>query len=137
MNKCHFMGRLTDDPTMSYTKSETPVLVANYSLAVDRRIKKKDEPSVDFVDFVAYGKTAEFVERYLKKGTKIIVTARYQKRSYDREGKKVYVHEFIVEEQEFAESKRAAEGNKNAESEPAGDDFMQIPAGEQEQLPFN
>lgn len=137
MNKSIFAGRLTRDPEIHYTQREKPVMVVNYSLAVDRRFKREGEPSADFPNFVAYGTAAEFAEKYLKKGTKIIVTARYQTRSYDREGKKVYVNEFIVEEQEFAESKRAAEGNKNAESEPAGDDFMQMPDGEQEQLPFN
>ena len=98
--------------------------------AVDRRYKREGEPSADFINFVAYGTAAEFAEKYFKKGTKLLVTARCQTRTYtNNEGKKVYVTEFIVEEQEFTESKRAA-GN-----EPAGDDFMQMPEGEE--LPFN
>lgn len=138
MNKCHFVGRLTKDPEIRYTQGENPVPVVHYTLAVDRRFKREGEPSADFPNFVAYGTAAEFAEKHFKKGTKIIVTARYQTRSYEKEGRRVYVNEFIVEEQEFAESKRAAEGNRNAaESEPANDDFMQIPDGEQEQLPFN
>jgi single-strand DNA-binding protein len=130
MNKCIFMGRLTRDPEIRYTQSEKPVAVVNYTLAVDRRYKREGEPSADFINFVAYGTAAEFAEKYFKKGTKLLVTARCQTRMYtNNEGKKVYVTEFITEEQEFAESKRAA-GN-----EPAGDDFMQMPDGEE--LPFN
>ena len=101
------------------------------NIAIDRRIKRQGEPSADFLDFVAYGKAAEFTEKYLKKGIKVVVTARCQRRSYEKDGKKIYVIEFIIEDQEFAESKRAAEG------EPAGNDFMQIPDGEQDELPFN
>lgn len=131
MNKCHFMGRLVRDPEIRYTQSDQPVPVAHYTLAVDRRIKRQGEPSADFLDFVSYGKAAEFTEKYLKKGIKVVVTARCQRRSYEKDGKKIYVIEFIVEDLEFAESKRAAEG------EPANNDFMQIPDGEQGELPFN
>lgn len=104
---------------------------STYTLAIDRRIKRQGEPSADFLDFVAYGKAAEFTEKYLKKGIKVVVTARCQRRSYEKDGKKIYVIEFIIEDQEFAESKRAAEG------EPESNDFMQIPDGEQDELPFN
>jgi len=133
MNKCHFMGRLVRDPEIRYTMGDQPVLAANYTLAVDRRFKREGEPSADFLDFVAYGKAAEFTEKYLKKGIKVVVTARCQRRSYEKDGRKIYVIEFIIEDQEFAESKRASEG------EPASgnNDFMQIPDGEQEELPFN
>lgn len=119
------------DPEIRYTQSDQPVPVAHYTLAVDRRIKRQGEPSADFLDFVAYGKAAEFTEKYLKKGIKVVVTARCQRRSYEKDGRKIYVIEFVVEDQEFAESKRAAEG------EPANNDFMQIPDGEQGELPFN
>lgn len=131
MNKCHFMGRLTRDPEIRYTQSDQPVPVVHYTLAVERRVKRQGEPPADFLDFVAYGKAAEFTEKYLKKGIKVVVTARCQRRSYEKDGKKIYVIEFIIEDQEFAESKRAAEG------EPASNDFMQIPDGEQGELPFN
>lgn len=133
MNKCHFMGRLVRDPEIRYTQSDQPVAVAHYTLAVDRRIKREGEPSADFLDFVAYGKAAEFTEKYLKKGIKVVVTARCQRRSYEKDGRKIYVIEFIVEDQEFAESKRASEGEPAAGS----NDFMQIPDGEQGELPFN
>lgn len=131
MNKCHFMGRLVRDPEIRYTQSDQPVPVAHYTLAIDRRIKRQGEPSADFLDFVSYGKAAEFTEKYLKKGIKVVVTACCQRRSYEKDGRKIYVIEFVVEDQEFAESKRAAEG------EPANNDFMQIPDGEQGELPFN
>ena len=130
MNKCHFMGRLVRDPEIRYTQSDQPVQVAHYTLAIDRRIKRQGEPSADFLDFVAYGKVAELTEKYLKKGIKVVVTARCGRHSYEKDGKKIYVIEFIIEDQEFAESKRAAEG------EPVGNDFMQIPDGEQGELPF-
>lgn len=130
MNKCIFMGRLTKDPEIRYTQGEKPVPVVNYTLAVDRRFKREGEPSADFINFVAYSAAAEFAEKYFKKGTKLVVTAHCQTRSYtNNEGKKAYVTEFIVEEQEFAESKRAA-GN-----EPAGDEFMQVQ--DDADLPFN
>lgn len=132
MNKCIFMGRLTRDPEIRYTQSEKPVAVVNYTLAVDRRYKREGEPSADFINFVAYGTAAEFAEKYFKKGTKLLVTARCQTRTYtNNEGKKVYVTEFIVEDQEFAESKRAAGGEPETEK----DGFMQMPKGEE--LPFN
>lgn len=89
MNKCIFMGRLTRDPEIRYTQSEKPVAVVNYTLAVDRRYKREGEPSADFINFVAYGTAAEFAEKYFKKGTKLLVTARCQTRTYtNNEGKK-------------------------------------------------
>lgn len=91
MNKCHFMGRLVRDPEIRYTQSDQPVPVAHYTLAIDRRIKRQGEPPADFLDFVAYGKAAEFTEKYLKKGIKVVVMARCQRRSYEKDGKKIYV----------------------------------------------
>ena len=131
MNKCIFIGRLTKDPEIRYTHGENPMAVANYTLAIDRRFKREGDPSADFPNFVAYGTAAEFAEKYFKKGTKIAVTARFQTRSYKNDGKTVYVKEFIVEEQEFAESKRAAESGQAA----GDDDFTQMP--EDEELPFD
>lgn len=133
MNKCHFAGRLTRDPEIRYTNSETPVAVVNYTMAVDRKYSRADEPKADFLNFVGYGSPAEFAEKYLRKGMKMIVTARCQTRSYtNKEGKRVNVTEFIIEDQEFAESKRAAQ------PEPTdGEGFMQIPDGAEDGLPFN
>jgi len=136
MNKCHFAGRLTRDPEIRYTQGAQPVAVVNYTLAVDRKFKRADEPKADFLNFVGYGTVADFAEKYLKKGTKLIITARCQTRSYtNRDGHKVYVTEFIIEDQEFAESKRAA-----GEPEPLPTDqdgFLNIPDGIDDELPFN
>lgn len=131
MNICHFMGRLVRDPEIRYTQSETPIITARYTLAVDREFKRKGEPTADFLTFIAFGKVGEFVEKYLKKGVKIVVTARCQVRSYEKDGKKVYVTEFIAEKHEFAESKRASEG------EPESNDFMQILDGVEKELPLH
>lgn len=130
MNKCIFMGRLTKDPEIRYTQGTKPVAVVNYTLAVDRKFKREGEPSADFINFVAYSTAAEFAEKYFKKGTKLVVTAHCQTRSYtNNEDKKVYVTEFIVEDQEFAESKKATE------NKPVADEFMQVP--DDADLPFN
>lgn len=131
MNICHFMGRLVRDPEIRYTQSETPIITARYTLAVDREFKRKGETTADFLTFIAFGKVGEFVEKYLKKGVKIVVTARCQVRSYEKDGKKVYVTEFIAEKHEFAESKRASEG------EPESNDFMQILDGVEKELPLH
>lgn len=140
MNKCHFMGRLTEDPVIRYSKGEKPVMVVNYTLAIDRKYKRPDEPKTDFLDFVGYGSDAEFAEKYLKKGKRIIVTARCQKRSYtNKEGRKITVVEFIIEDQEFAESKRAEEEREKPEEiRENKDGYMYIPedAGD-DGLPFN
>lgn len=136
MNKCIFLGRLTRDPEIRYTTGTQPIAVANYTLAVDKRFKREGEPAADFLNFVAYAKTAEFAERFLKKGTKIVVTARVQTRNYtNKDGQKVYVTEFVVEEQEFAESKGS--GNHEPEQTPEDDGFMHVPDGLDEELPFN
>lgn len=137
MNKCHFMGRLTRDPEIRYTNGEPPVPVVNYTLAVDRKYKRTDEPNADFFDFVGYAGFAEFAEKYYKKGIKVVVTARCQKRSYtNKEGRKITVTEFIIEDQEFAESKRAA-GEQPEPTPTDGEGFMQIPDGCEDGLPFN
>ncbi|HAB60034.1 MAG TPA: single-stranded DNA-binding protein [Lachnospiraceae bacterium] len=136
MNKCIFLGRLTRNPEIRYTTGAKPIPVANYTLAVDRRFKREGEPTADFLNFVAYAKAAEFADRFLKKGTKIVVTSRVQTRNYtNKDGQKVYVTEFVVEDQEFAESKGSVK--YEPEQTPEGDGFMQIPDGLDEELPFN
>lgn len=135
MNKCHFAGRLTRDPEIRYTNSEKPMAIANYTMAVDRKYKRMDEPQADFLTFVGYGSEAEFAEKYLKKGMKMIVTARCQIRSYtNKTGQKVYLTEFIIEDQEFAESKRS----QQQDAIPTDSEgFMQIPEEPEDGLPFN
>lgn len=140
MNKVILMGRLTRDPEVRYSQGDTPTAIARYTLAVDRRVRKDNEASADFIGCVAFGKSAEFAEKYLHKGTKLVITGRIQTGSYtNKDGQKVYTTDVVVEDQEFAESKAAASGNQEGNSHPAasGDGFMNIPEGMDEELPFN
>ena len=146
MNKVILMGRLTRDPEVRYSQGENASAVARYSLAVDRRFRRDGEPTADFINCVAFGRAAEFAERYLRQGTKIAVTGRIQTGSYtNRDGVKVYTTDVIVEEQEFAESKNASSSSSDSfQASPApspsaniGDGFMNIPDGIDEELPFS
>lgn len=140
MNKVILMGRLTRDPEVRYSQGDTPTAIARYTLAVDRRTRKDGEASADFISCVAFGKSAEFAEKYLHKGTKLVITGRIQTGSYtNKDGQKVYTTDVVVEDQEFAESKAAAAGNQEGNSQPAtsGDGFMNIQEGMDEELPFN
>jgi single-strand DNA-binding protein len=146
MNVVILMGRLTKDPEVRYTADGKPV--GKYTLAVERRYRK-DEQTADFLNCTVFNKGAEFAEKYLQKGTRVIVRGRIQTGSYkNKEGQKIYTTDIIVEEQEFAESKNAAGGNGgsfggNTASAPApaastaGEGFMNIPDGVDEELPFN
>ena len=139
MNKVILMGRLTRDPEVRYTQGDNAMAIARYSLAVDRRFKRDGEPDADFINCVAFGKVGEFAEKYLKKGTKIAVVGRIQTGSYtNKDGQKVYTTDVVVEEQEFAESKNSGSSDNN-QSAPANKntDFMNIPDGIDEELPFN
>ena len=110
MNKVILMGRLTRDPDVRYSAGENALAIARYTLAVDRRFKRDGEASADFISCVAFGRSAEFAEKYLRQGTKIAVSGRIQTGSYtNRDGQKVYTTEVVVEDQEFAESKSASE----------------------------
>ena len=147
MNKAILMGRLTRDPDVRYSQGENPMAIARYTLAVDRRFKRDGEQSADFINCLAFGRSAEFAEKYFKQGTKIAVSGRIQTGSYtNREGVKVYTTEVVIEEQEFAESKAAASQNNNRgasqlstpqPSTTASDGFMNIPDGLEDELPFN
>ena len=107
MNKIILMGRLTRDPEVRYSSGAVPVAVANYTLAVNRRFKREGDPDTDFINCVAFGKVGEFAEKYLKKGLLISIVGRLQVRSWDdKDGKKRYTTEVIVEEHYFAESKK-------------------------------
>ena len=139
MNKCTLIGRLTRDPEVRYTQGDNAMAIARYSLAVDRRFKRDGEPDADFINCVAFGKSGEFAEKYLKKGTKVAVVGRIQTGSYtNKDGQKVYTTDVVVEEQEFAESKNSGSSDNN-QSAPANKntDFMNIPDGIDEELPFN
>lgn len=140
MNKVILMGRLTRDPEVRYSGGDNATAVARYSLAVDRRFKRDNEPSADFINCVGFGKTAEFAEKYFRKGMRICVVGRIQTGSYtNRDGQKVYTTDVVVEEKEFAESKGASENNGADRPQPTTDNngFMNIPDGIDEELPFN
>ena len=152
MNKVILMGRLTRDPDVRYSAGENSTAVARYTLAVDRRFRRDgDSATADFIGCVAFGKSAEFAERDLHKGTKIVATGRIQTGSYvNKDGVKVYTTDVVVEDQEFAESKNSAASNDGgyngggynsapARPQPAAatDGFMNIPDGIDEELPFN
>ena len=148
MNKVILMGRLTRDPEVRYSQGDNSSAVARYTLAVDRRFRRDgDQQTADFINCVAFGRAAEFAERYLRQGTKIAVTGRIQTGSYtNRDGVKVYTTDVVIEEQEFAESKVAggASNNNGYQASPTpspsvdiGDGFMNIPDGIDEELPFS
>ena len=140
MNKVILMGRLTRDPEVRYSHTDSTMAIARFSLAVDRRFKKQgDEVTADFFNCTAFGKQAEFVEKYLKQGIKIVVTGRIQNDNYtNKDGQKVYSVQIMVEEMEFAESKVATTGQGEQEdNNMPGDGFMNIPDGIDNQLPFN
>ena len=143
MNKVILMGRLVRDPEIRYTQSAEPMAIARYTIAVDRKFKREGEQTADFISCIAFGKAAEFAEKYYKKGTKIAIVGRIQTGSYtNKDGVKVYTTDVVVEEQEFAESKGSSD-NSPAPSNTApsntapSDGFMNIPEGIEEELPFN
>lgn len=142
MNKVILMGRLTRDPDVRYTQGEEPMAIARFTLAVDRRGKRDGEASADFPSCVCFRRTAEFIEKYVHQGTKLVVAGRIQTGSYtNRDGQKVYTTDVVVEEAEFAESKAAADRNTQQTPPPSpdtgADGFMNIPDGIEEELPFD
>ena len=136
MNKIILLARLTRDPEVRYSQGENSMAIASFSVATNRKFKRDGEPDADFFNCTAFGKQAEFVEKYLKKGTKILLSGRVQNDNYtNKEGQKVYSIQIMVEEIEFAESK----GN-NTETQPVqqqSNDYVEIPESLQEELPFN
>lgn len=137
MNKVVLMGRLTKDPDVRYTQAQESLCIARYTLAVDRRGSKQGEQSADFINVVAFGKAGEFTEKYLHKGTKIVLSGRIQTGSYtNKDGVKVYTTEVVAEDQEFAESKKDGAQNTTQGSSSEGE-FINIPEGIEEDLPFS
>ena len=159
MNKVILMGRLTRDPEVRYSsQGDQNLAIARYTLAVDRRFRRSNdnEQSADFISCVAFGRSAEFAEKYFHKGIRIVITGRIQTGSYtNKDGVRVYTTDIIVEEQEFAESKAASDRNSSdfaannnygggyqqsgrpVPSQAPSDGFMNIPDGIDEELPFS
>lgn len=159
MNKVILMGRLTRDPEVRYSQGASQTTVARFSIAVDRRFKREGDPDADFFDCTAFGKQAEFVERYLHKGIKIVLTGRIQNNNYtNKDGQMVYGVRITAEEIEFAESKNASGGGNggyagsgnggyagggnggyaggSTGASGAGEGFMNLPDGIDGELPF-
>lgn len=145
MNKVVLVGRLTRNPETRYSQGENPTAISRYTLAVDRRFKREGQPDADFIRCVAFGRSGEFADRYFTQGMRVAVSGRIQTGSYtNRDGVKVYTTEVVVEDQEFAQSKSennapmpSASATPAAPAEDPGDDFMNIPEGIDEELPFN
>lgn len=141
MNKVILSGRLTRDAEIRYSQGENASAIARFSIAVNRVYKRNgDEQTADFINCVAFGKTAEFFEKFGRKGVKFEIIGRIQTGSYNnKDGQRVYTTDVVVESAEFAESKKTSDGSAPAPapSGAAGDGFMNIPDGIDEELPFN
>ncbi|MCD8300201.1 MAG: single-stranded DNA-binding protein [Clostridiales bacterium] len=147
MNRVILMGRLTRDPDIRYSQNDQSMAIARYTLAVDRRGRRDGgdgQQTADFIGCVAFGRQAEFAEKYLRKGMRIAITGRIQTGSYtNRDGQKVYTTDVIVEDHEFCESKNAnsqggyGQGGRPTPENAVSDGFMNIPDGIDEELPFN
>lgn len=138
MNKIILMGRLTRDPEIRYSQGNNPMAIARYTLAVDKKKKREDGITADFFRIVAFDRLAEFAEKYLQQGTKILLSGHVQTGTYEKDGIKMPFFEVVVEEQEFAENKNANQGNtpRGNSSTVDSDGFMNIP-DDMEELPFN
>lgn len=142
MNKWTGTGRFTRDPEVRYSQGEKSTAIARFSLAVNRRFKRDGEPNADFINCIAFGKTAEMIEKYFRKGMKADVVGRIQTGSYtNKDNQKVYTTDIMIEEIEFGESKSASGSNGSSSgsqsSNQSNDGFMNIPDGIDEELPFN
>jgi len=145
MNNVSLVGRLVRDPEVRYGQNES-VSVAKFSLAVERRFKRDGESTVDFLNCTVFGKSAEFTEKYFRKGMRVAITGRIQTGSYkNKDGQTVFTTEIIVESQEIAQSKSESNESSTANNAEAGkspygssgDDFMSIPEGDEDELPFS
>ena len=138
MNKVILMGRVVRDAEIRYSQGASSTCIARYTLAVDRKFKQEGQPTADFIKCIAFGKLGEFAEKYLHKGIKIAVTGRIQTGSYkNKDGNTVYTTDVVVEEQEFCESKSSNQSQGNDRPQTSSDDFMNIPDGVEDGLPFN
>ena len=144
MNKVILLGNLTRDPEIRYSQGEKQIAVARFSLAVNRRFANDGETNADFLNCTAFGKTAEFVEKYFKQGSRMSLVGRIENNNYtNKNGEKVYSVQIMVEEVEFAERKSAQSNNQTqnqnqpAQANGGDDDFMNIPDGIEDGLPFN
>lgn len=139
MNKVILMGRCTKDPEVRWLQGEKSTAIGRITLAVYRKFKQDGQPTADYINCLAFGKRAEFLEKYCKKGTKLVIEGSWQTGSYtNKDGNKVYTNECLIESCEFAESKQASQDNGSYKPQPTtdSDGFMSIPDGIDEELPF-
>ena len=135
MNQIILCGRLCNDPDVRYGTNSNAI--AKFSIAVDRRFKRDGQPTADFFNCVAFGKTGEFIEKYFHKGSKILLSGEMQNNNYkNKEGQMVYGFQVAVNNVEFAESKSASSPAQQAKPQQADDSFISIPYGIEEELPF-
>lgn len=138
MNKVIIIGRVVRDAEIRYSQGANTTCIARYTLAVDRKFKQEGQQTADFIKCIAFGKLGEFAEKYLHKGIKIAVTGRIQTGSYkNKDGNTVYTTDVVVEEHEFCESKSSNQSQGNDIPQTSSDDFMSIPDGVEDGLPFN
>ena len=149
MNKVILMGNLTRDPEIRYSQGENSLAIARFSIAVNRRFSRQGDTDTDFFNCTAFGNQAEFVEKYFKQGSRMLLTGRVQNDNYtNKNGERVYSVQIMADEIEFAERKSTADANASRGAsnfgggapEPAmaaDDDFMNIPDGIEDGLPFN
>lgn len=135
MNKVILMGRLTRDPEIRYSAGAETKAIANFTLAVDRRYKKDGDQTADFIGCTAFGKLAEFVEKYIRKGQKILIEGHWQTGSYEKNGIKYYTNNCIIEQINFAENKKESSPVQDPQTDADG--FSKIPDDMQEELPFS
>lgn len=134
MNLVVMMGRTTKEPEIRYGGAKNTE-IARFTIAVDRRFKRDGQPDADFFNCTAFGKTAEFIEKYIGKGTKIVIQGELQNNHYtEKDGHKQYAEQILVNSVEFAESKKSAQNGTNQQND---DGFMDIPQGIEEKLPFD
>lgn len=146
MNLVVLKGRLTRDPEVRYSQGSTSMATAKYCLAIDRKFKREGEPTADFINCVAFGKQGEFAEKYLRQGMAVLVKGRILTGSYtNKDGKKVYTTDVVVEEHEFCESKGASQSNNAAQDVQAvkspfgtadNEGFLSVPDNISEEVPF-
>ena len=136
MNRVILMGRLTKNPEIKYAGKDNDMAVARYTLAVNRRYKRDGEQEADFISCITFGKSAEFAQKYLRKGIRIVIGGRISTGSYkDKDGKTIYTTDVIVEEHEFAQNKDGSGGEDLSEtSKTDKDGFMEVQDGE---IPFD
>lgn len=143
MNRFTFYGRFASDPEIRYSGGENATAVASFNMAVNRRFKRDNQPDADFFRITAFGKTAEVVNDYFHKGSRVVVSGRIQNNNYTKDtGEKVYGFEFLAEEIDFvdtrAESRNASSGSgSDKSSAKSSDDFINVPEGSEDELPFN